>query len=102
ENCTRIEDRGLRLDENHSAVCDPRSSILDPRCTKKVVGVLTKGDTLYRARAIVLTTGTFLRALMHMGEAKTRGGRAGDQSSESLSDSLTSCGFQLARFKTGT
>jgi tRNA uridine 5-carboxymethylaminomethyl modification enzyme len=67
-----------------------------------VVGVLTKGDTLYRARAIVLTTGTFLKALMHMGEAKTRGGRAGDQSSESLSDSLTSCGFQLARFKTGT
>ncbi len=69
---------------------------------KKVVGVLTKGDTLYRARAIVLTTGTFLKALMHMGEAKTRGGRAGDQSAESLSDSLTSCGFQLARFKTGT
>jgi tRNA uridine 5-carboxymethylaminomethyl modification enzyme len=40
--------------------------------------------------------------LMHMGEAKTRGGRAGDQSAETLSDSLTSCGFELARFKTGT
>jgi tRNA uridine 5-carboxymethylaminomethyl modification enzyme len=39
---------------------------------------------------------------MHMGEAKTRGGRAGDPSAESLSDSLTSCGIQLARFKTGT
>src|SRR5262249_20826752 len=50
----------------------------------------------------VLTTGTFLKALMHMGEAKTRGGRAGDASAESLSDSLTSCGFELARFKTGT
>ena len=39
---------------------------------------------------------------MHMGEAKTRGGRAGDQSAEGLSDSLTGCGFELARFKTGT
>src|SRR2546422_9367946 len=38
---------------------------------QKVVGVLTRGDTLYRAPTIVLTTGTFLKALMHMGEAKT-------------------------------
>src|SRR5437667_15296 len=59
-------------------------------------------DTLYRARAVVLNTGTFLKALMHTGESKTRGGRAGDQSAETLSDSLQSCGFELARFKTGT
>ena len=39
---------------------------------------------------------------MHTGEAKTRGGRAGDGSAETLSDSLASCGFPLARFKTGT
>jgi tRNA uridine 5-carboxymethylaminomethyl modification enzyme len=70
--------------------------------SKRVVGVLARGETLYRARAVVLTTGTFLKALMHMGEAKTRGGRAGDPSAEALSDSLTACGFQLARFKTGT
>jgi tRNA uridine 5-carboxymethylaminomethyl modification enzyme len=68
----------------------------------RVVGVLARGDTLYRAPSVVLTTGTFLKALMHTGEAKTRGGRAGDQSAEALSDSLTACGFQLARFKTGT
>jgi tRNA uridine 5-carboxymethylaminomethyl modification enzyme len=68
----------------------------------RAVGVQTRGDTLYRARAVVLTTGTFLKALMHMGEAKSRGGRAGDQSAEGLSDSLASCGFELARFKTGT
>src|SRR5262249_14833363 len=49
-----------------------------------------------------LTTGTFLKALMHMGEAKTPGGRAGDHAAEALSGSLTSCGFTLARFKTGT
>jgi tRNA uridine 5-carboxymethylaminomethyl modification enzyme len=65
-------------------------------------GVLARGDTLYRGRAVILTTGTFLKALMHMGEAKTRGGRAGDPSAEALSDSLSACGFLLARFKTGT
>src|SRR5439155_15713631 len=70
--------------------------------TYRVVGVQVRGDTLYRARAVILTTGTFLKALMHMGEAKTRGGRAGDGSAEALSDSLTASGFALARFKTGT
>jgi tRNA uridine 5-carboxymethylaminomethyl modification enzyme len=69
---------------------------------QRVAGILVRGDTLYRAQAVVLTTGTFLKALMHMGEAKTRGGRAGDQSAEVLSDSLTAAGFELARFKTGT
>jgi tRNA uridine 5-carboxymethylaminomethyl modification enzyme len=102
EDLARIENRGSKIEVSQSLVCDPLSSILDSRRLKKVVGVLTKGGTLYRASAIVLTTGTFLKALMHMGEAKTRGGRAGDQSAESLSDSLTSCGFRLARFKTGT
>jgi len=70
--------------------------------TRRVVGVLARGDTLYRARAVILTTGTFLKALMHTGEAKTTGGRAGDAVSETLSDSLAACGFRLARFKTGT
>src|SRR5262245_1357971 len=75
---------------------------LTPSPPHRIVGVQVRGDTLYRARAVILTTGTFLKALMHMGEAKTRGGRAGDGSAEALSDSLTACGFQLARFKTGT
>jgi tRNA uridine 5-carboxymethylaminomethyl modification enzyme len=68
----------------------------------RVEGVMARGETLYRARAVVLTTGTFLKALMHTGESRTRGGRAGDSSAESLSDSLQGCGFRLARFKTGT
>jgi tRNA uridine 5-carboxymethylaminomethyl modification enzyme len=76
--------------------------VLEGRESPRVVGVGTRGDTLYRAPAVILTTGTFLKALMHQGEAKTRGGRAGDQSAEALSDSLARCGVQLARFKTGT
>jgi tRNA uridine 5-carboxymethylaminomethyl modification enzyme len=73
-----------------------------PDGRRRVIGVRTSGDTLYRAPAVILTTGTFLKALMHTGEAKARGGRAGDQSAEALSDSLNACGFHLARFKTGT
>ena len=49
-----------------------------------------------------MTTGTFLQALMHTGEVKTPGGRAGDTSAEGLSASLRSLGFELRRFKTGT
>jgi tRNA uridine 5-carboxymethylaminomethyl modification enzyme len=69
---------------------------------RRITGVVTRGETIYRARAVVLTTGTFLQAIMHTGEAKTRGGRAGDSSSEEMSLSLKDCGFELARFKTGT
>jgi tRNA uridine 5-carboxymethylaminomethyl modification enzyme len=69
---------------------------------RRVTGIVCRGETLYRARAVVLTTGTFLKAIMHTGEAKTVGGRAGDGSSEGLSASLAECGFELARFKTGT
>ncbi|MER3415055.1 MAG: tRNA uridine-5-carboxymethylaminomethyl(34) synthesis enzyme MnmG [Gemmataceae bacterium] len=68
----------------------------------RIVGVRCRGDTLYRARAVIVTTGTFLQALMHIGEAQTRGGRAGEQAAEELSGNLTALGFELARFKTGT
>ena len=70
--------------------------------TRRVTGVLANGGTLYRAKAVIVTTGTFLKAVMHTGEAKSKGGRAGDAVAESLSDSLAECGFRLARFKTGT
>src|SRR5947209_5042837 len=69
---------------------------------RRVVGVRARGDTVYLARAVVLTTGTFLQAIMHTGEAKTVGGRAGDSSAEAMSGSLRDAGFELARFKTGT
>jgi len=68
----------------------------------RVVGVRVRGDAVYQAPAVVLTTGTFLQALMHTGEAKTPGGRAGEGTSSGISGSLTRLGFQLARFKTGT
>ena len=53
-------------------------------------------------RAIVVTTGTFLRALMHSGERKTVGGRFGEPAAETLSDSFLAIGLKLGRLKTGT
>jgi len=53
-------------------------------------------------RAVIVTTGTFLRALMHSGETKTVGGRFGEPSAETLSDSLRALGLELGRLKTGT
>ena len=78
--------------------------LIDAACgvARCVRGVMARGDTRYLARAVVLTTGTFLKAVMHTGEAKTTGGRAGDSSAENMSESLAACGFELARFKTGT
>ena len=54
------------------------------------------------ARSVVITTGTFLRALMHSGEKKTVGGRFGEPAAETLSDSLRRFGLRLGRLKTGT
>ncbi|HEY3393700.1 MAG TPA: FAD-dependent oxidoreductase, partial [Lacipirellulaceae bacterium] len=68
----------------------------------RIIGVRVRGDAIYRARAVVLTTGTFLQALMHTGETKTPGGRAGEGTTAGISGALTRLGFQLARFKTGT
>ncbi|HUJ14195.1 MAG TPA: tRNA uridine-5-carboxymethylaminomethyl(34) synthesis enzyme MnmG [Thermoanaerobaculia bacterium] len=62
---------------------------------------LNEGSEL-KARAVVVTTGTFLRALMHSGETKTVGGRFGEPSAETLSDSLRALGLRLGRLKTGT
>lgn len=68
----------------------------------RVVGLKVRGDAVYRAPALVLTTGTFLQAIMHTGEAKTSGGRAGEGTTGTISDSLHQLGFELERFKTGT
>jgi len=69
---------------------------------QQIVGVQVRGDAIYRGRAVVLTTGTFLQALMHTGEAKTAGGRAGEGTSQGISGALARLGVQLERFKTGT
>ncbi|MDB4961645.1 MAG: glucose inhibited division protein [Myxococcales bacterium] len=72
------------------------------RGRQRVVGVTTTMGVRYRARAVILTTGTFLRGAIFVGEAKGAGGRAGEAPSIGLSHSLDALGFPLARLKTGT
>lgn len=55
-----------------------------------------------RARSVVLTTGTFMRGLMHRGDAKTEGGREGEGPARGISGALRELGFELGRLKTGT
>lgn len=71
----------------------------NPLC---VTGVEGSDGTVYKAPAIVLTAGTFLHGLMHVGETKTVGGRVGDISCEHLSDFLVRLGLTVGRLKTGT
>ena len=77
--------------------------LVEERAGKQAIcGVRTAGGAIYQARAVCLTTGTFLRALMHLGEKKTDGGRAGEGTSAGISGALHRLGFVTARFKTGT
>lgn len=68
----------------------------------KVIGVNTNLDLSFYSKTVVVTTGTFLRGLMHIGSNKTEGGRLGDFSSKSLSSSFLDAGIELQRLKTGT
>ncbi len=69
---------------------------------KKVAGIIGQSGLKYKARAVILTTGTFLKGLIHIGGFITSGGRIGELSSEKLSDSLRMAGFEVGRLKTGT
>jgi tRNA uridine 5-carboxymethylaminomethyl modification enzyme len=68
----------------------------------KAVGVVTKMGTRFDGLAVIVTTGTFLRGLIHIGESKIESGRAGEAAAYSLSESLKRLGFELGRLKTGT
>ncbi|MDH7603129.1 MAG: tRNA uridine-5-carboxymethylaminomethyl(34) synthesis enzyme MnmG, partial [Armatimonadota bacterium] len=68
----------------------------------RVVGVRTQTGIEYYAQCVIVTTGTFLNGLIHIGETQIKAGRAGEFAAERLSDSLRSLGFELGRLKTGT
>jgi tRNA uridine 5-carboxymethylaminomethyl modification enzyme len=68
----------------------------------EVYGVATTLDVEYYAKTVVVTTGTFLRGLMHIGSNQQSGGRAGESAAMGLSSSLKEIGLELGRLKTGT
>ena len=67
-----------------------------------VVGCRTNLDIEFHGRCVIITIGTFLRGLMHIGQNKNEGGRLGDFSAKTLSASLLEIGMELRRLKTGT
>jgi tRNA uridine 5-carboxymethylaminomethyl modification enzyme len=68
----------------------------------KIKGVLTVSGTVYYGNAVILTAGTFLNGLIHIGLVNFPAGRAGEFPSLKLSDKLKSIGFEIGRLKTGT
>lgn len=68
----------------------------------KAIGVQTAYGTKFFSKAVILTNGTFLNGLMHVGFSKIKGGRSGDQASHGLSEQLGALGFIVERMKTGT
>ena len=68
----------------------------------EIKGIRTKTGLDFKAKTVIVATGTFLRGLMYIGEKRIKGGRMGELSSEELTDSLKALGFKMDRFKTGT
>jgi tRNA uridine 5-carboxymethylaminomethyl modification enzyme len=87
---------------------EPNVTIIEGAVSSLIVdgqavrGAVLQDGTHLTAKAVIVTTGTFLRALMHSGEQKISGGRFGEPSAETLSDSLRTLGLELGRLKTGT
>lgn len=92
--------RRLETQENLAIWQDEATEILVENC--RIVGV----DTLWGARfyggAVVITAGTFLGGLMHVGQKQVRGGRCAEPAAEFLTESITKYGIRAARMKTGT
>src|SRR3990167_6402672 len=65
-------------------------------------GVLIQEGIYYQGRAVILSSGTFMRGLLHIGQTNFAGGRGGDKAATGLSPCLESLGFELGRLKTGT
>jgi tRNA uridine 5-carboxymethylaminomethyl modification enzyme len=91
----RLEQEG-RLDLREAMVA--RLLVEDGR----VVGVVETLGLTYRARAVLITTGTFLNGLIHIGEVRIQAGRAGEFAATALAAHLKELGFRMGRMKTGT
>jgi tRNA uridine 5-carboxymethylaminomethyl modification enzyme len=69
---------------------------------EKVIGVTTQTGITFKSSTVILTNGTFLGGLMHVGSVNFSGGRAGEPSSHGISQQLSALGFEVGRMKTGT
>ncbi|HHJ38787.1 MAG: tRNA uridine(34) 5-carboxymethylaminomethyl synthesis enzyme MnmG [Methylothermaceae bacteria B42] len=89
--------------ENQPNLCLFQQSVSDLMVENyRAAGVVTQMGLRFRARCVVLTVGTFLGGVIHIGPANYQGGRAGDSPSNALAERLRALDFQVGRLKTGT
>lgn len=103
-----VDRHEYRAEMKHLLECEPNLSLKQGQVEKLIIeageirGVLTKIGQKFQAKAVVITTGTFMNGVAHVGKQSYKSGRAGEPASVGLSDFLRSEGFKLSRFKTGT
>ena len=85
-----------------SVATQSRQTVNEDQQTKRVTGVKTIWGAEFQARCVVLTAGTFLNGLMHIGRRMVKGGRIAEPAAERLTESITQHGIRSARMKTGT
>ena len=83
---------------------DVKQGLLEDLIVKnrRLEAAITKAKTVFVAKTAILTTGTFLKGLIHVGDFSYSAGRAGEQAADKASDGLSQLGFELGRLKTGT
>lgn len=91
----------LRQIDNLDLVADPVADLITTP-EGVISGVVGESGGSYGCRAVVITTGTFLRGIIHVGESQTSGGRVGEQPSVKLAERLEALGLRMGRLKTGT
>lgn len=99
---SRLWRRELERTENLSIWQDNVTEMIFDENGDRVTGVRTQIGMTFEASAVILTAGTFLEGLIHVGRSQARGGRLGDMASFGLSAQLAKAGFEVGRMKTGT
>lgn len=92
----------IRAQPNLEVIEGECSTLVSDGVPQRITGIRMADGREFASKAVVVTTGTFLQALMHVGDEKAVGGRLGDAAATGLSHSLRQLGFTLGRFKTGT
>ena len=98
----RLAMQGHLAEQRDLEVCQAAIEGLAISSDDRVTGVVTADGTVISAKAVILTTGTFLQGVIHMGERQIPAGRVGEAAAYGLSKTLTKYGFRLGRLKTGT
>ncbi len=97
------QDRMKRVLENQDQLDIVQDMVSDLDIVDQTIeGVITARGVTYKGQAVIITTGTFLKGLIHIGDYNEKAGRMGDASAETLSDVFRRLGFEVGRLKTGT